>query len=245
VTRAVPLKDVSDLDVLSAFLDTWVGRNGIPDSVLSDNGPQFSAVLWQRVPKALGNDTNYATPYHPQTGGKVERFNKTLDKQLRHFQSDHVVLWSRYLSLVVTAYMSKVHGRTGHVPFAFVSPRRLIAVAIERITAGTDIGGKITPGGAKKNFLQRLDALIPLLRGTMEKTSARCKRAFDMRVHALREALRNEDRVLVKSHDSQGEKRVFETLGPYRLLKTDGRRLAIYGDDGKRTINGNHATRAP
>jgi len=65
VTRAVPLKDISALDVLSAFLDTLVASYGIPDSVLSDNGPQFAAVLWEGVLKALGIDTNYATQYHP------------------------------------------------------------------------------------------------------------------------------------------------------------------------------------
>jgi len=65
VMRAVPLKDISAPDVLSAFLDTWVASYGIPDSVLLDNGPQVAAVFWQGVLKALGIDTNYATPYHP------------------------------------------------------------------------------------------------------------------------------------------------------------------------------------
>jgi len=125
VMRAVSLKDISALGVLLTFLDTWVAIYGIPDSVLLDNGPQFAAVLWQGVLKALGIDTNYATPYHPQTNGQVERFNKTLVKQLRHYVSDHVVTWSRCLILVVTAYNFQVHGSTGKVPFAFVSPRRL------------------------------------------------------------------------------------------------------------------------
>jgi len=94
VTRAVPLKDISALDVLSAFLDTWVASYGIPDSVLSENGPQVAAVLWKGVLKALGIDTNYATPYHPQTIGQVERFHKALVMQLRHYVSDQLVMWS-------------------------------------------------------------------------------------------------------------------------------------------------------
>jgi len=49
----------------------------------------------------------------------------------------------------------------------------------------------------------------------------------------------------VKSQENQGGKLVFKTLGPYQVLKTDGRRLTIESDDGIRTINGNHATRAP
>jgi len=62
VTWAVPIRDVSALDVLSAFLDAWVASYRIPDSVLSDNGPQLAAVLWQGVLKALGFDTDHATP---------------------------------------------------------------------------------------------------------------------------------------------------------------------------------------
>jgi len=49
----------------------------------------------------------------------------------------------------------------------------------------------------------------------------------------------------VESHGNQGGKLVFKTLRSYQVLKTDGRRLTIESDDGIRTINGNHATRAP
>jgi len=118
-------------------------------------------------------------------------------------------------------------------------------VAIERLTAGADTGEIVTPGRAQENCLQRLDTLIPLVRDTMGKAQARYKRAFDKRVQARREALRVGDWVIVKSHDNQGGKLVFKTLGPYQILKTDGRRLTIESDDGVRTSNGNHATRAP
>jgi len=43
-TRAVPLKDISALDVPRAFLDSWIASYGIPDVVQSDNGPQLAAV---------------------------------------------------------------------------------------------------------------------------------------------------------------------------------------------------------
>jgi len=193
----------------------------------------------------LGIDTNYATPRHPQTNGLVERLNKTLVKQLRQYVSANVVTWSRSLSLVVTAYNSQVHRSTGQIPFAFVSPRRLTPVVLERLTAVPDPGEIINPGQAKENFLQRLDSLIPLVRDTMETAQARYKRAFDERVQTRREALQVGDWVFVKSHDNQGGKLIFKTLGPYQILKTDGRRLTIESDDGIRTINGNHATRAP
>jgi len=79
---------------------------------------------------------------------------------------------------VVTAYYSKVHSGTGQVPFASVRPRRLTPVPIERLTAGADTGETVTPGRAKEKFLQRLDALIFLVRDTMAKAQARYKGAL-------------------------------------------------------------------
>jgi len=79
----------------------------------------------------------------------------------------------------------------------------------------------------------------------MDKAQARYKRHFKKRVKSRRQALRVGDRVFEKSHENQGGKLIFKIRGPYRILKTDGRVLTIESDDGIRTINGNHATRAP
>jgi len=87
-------------------------------------------------------------------------------------------------------------------------------VPIKRLTAGTDPGEIVTPGRSKENFLQRLDSLIPLVRDTMEKATARYKRAFDKRVQVRREALQVEYWVFVQSLENQEGKLVFKTLGP-------------------------------
>jgi len=46
LTRAIPLRDATALTVSSAFIDTWVAAFGIPDSVLTDSGPQFASVYY-------------------------------------------------------------------------------------------------------------------------------------------------------------------------------------------------------
>jgi len=46
-------------------------------------------------------------------------------------------------------------------------------------------------------------------------------------VQTGREALQVGDWVVVKSRENHGGKLVFKTLGPYQILKTDGRRLTI------------------
>ena len=83
LTRAILLLDATALTVSSAFIDTWVAAYGIPDSVLTDNGPQFASVHYQGILGLLGIASNHTFPYHPQTNGQLERDNRTLVRQLR------------------------------------------------------------------------------------------------------------------------------------------------------------------
>ena len=83
LTRAISMREATALAVASAFKDTWVAAYGIPDTVLTDNGPQFASVYYQGILGLLGIASHYTSPYHPQTNGQVERYNRTLHRQLR------------------------------------------------------------------------------------------------------------------------------------------------------------------
>jgi len=116
LTRAIPLRDATALTVSSAFIDTWVAAYGIPDSILTDNGPQFSSVYYQGILGELGIASNYTSPYRPQTNGQVERYNRTLVRQLRCYTAEHQKEWDSHLSLLTTAYNTQVHASTGRSP---------------------------------------------------------------------------------------------------------------------------------
>jgi len=140
---------------------------------------------------------------------------------------------------------TQVHGSTGTVPFAFVSTLRLSSMASERLTRGQDAGRSETRFREQKNFLRRLDTVISLVWDTMEKVQARYKGSFDKRVQARRKTLPFGDSVFAKAHKNQWGKLLFKTLGPFPILKTDGRRLSIESICGIWPINGNRKTRAP
>ncbi len=76
-------------DVVDTFAAAFY-RWGTPASVLTDNGAIFTAKQRGQGRTALeitlgALSVKYLTsrPYHPQTGGKVERFHQTLKKHLR------------------------------------------------------------------------------------------------------------------------------------------------------------------
>jgi len=59
---------------------------GSPNEILADNGAQFKNILgelatkYSRLLKSLGIKPIFASPYHPQTKGKLERWFKTVNQ---------------------------------------------------------------------------------------------------------------------------------------------------------------------
>ena len=53
-------------------------RHGIPEEILTDQGSNFTSTLLSEIYKLVGTRPIRTTPYHPQTDGLVERFNRTL-----------------------------------------------------------------------------------------------------------------------------------------------------------------------
>jgi len=59
--------------------------HGLPDSIISDRGPQFAAGIMKKLNYMLGIETKLSTAFHPQTDGQTERMNQELEQYLRMF----------------------------------------------------------------------------------------------------------------------------------------------------------------
>ena len=81
--EATPIENTSAETVLQAFLATWIARYGIPCTVTTDRGAQFTSTVWKSVLARLGINIAATTAYHPQANGVVERFHRTLKDALR------------------------------------------------------------------------------------------------------------------------------------------------------------------
>ena len=65
------------------YLTKVVCLHGVPKSIVSDRGPQFTAQFWEALYDAVGTKLLHSTAYHPQTGGQTERVNQILEDMLR------------------------------------------------------------------------------------------------------------------------------------------------------------------
>jgi transposase InsO family protein len=84
----VPRRAITGPEVLHAFQDAFV-RWGVPASVLTDNGAVFTGlprrggrIALEIELGRLGVRFDHSRPHHPQTQGKVERFQQTEKKWL-------------------------------------------------------------------------------------------------------------------------------------------------------------------
>ena len=81
--EAVPLSATTAADCAAALFSGWIQRFGVPETITSDRGAQFTSSLWAALCRLLDISRSSTTAYHPQSNGLVERFHRRLKDALR------------------------------------------------------------------------------------------------------------------------------------------------------------------
>jgi hypothetical protein len=97
--EAAPVKGIASISCVEAFLSTWVAHFGVPETLTSDRGAQFTSATWMSFCSSLGIKQAMITAYHPQTNGLVERAYRQLKDSLRARQAG--VDWPAHLPWVL------------------------------------------------------------------------------------------------------------------------------------------------
>ena len=67
------------------FRDNMWKLHGLPETIISDRGPQFIAgIIWE-LNRMLGIESKLLMAFHPQTDEQTERVNQELEQYLRMF----------------------------------------------------------------------------------------------------------------------------------------------------------------
>ena len=89
----------------------------MPDSIISDRGPQFAAGIIKELNQILGIDTKLLTAFHSQTDGQTKRMNQELEQYPRMFINHRQEQWPEWLGTAEFTYNNKVHMGTKVSPF--------------------------------------------------------------------------------------------------------------------------------
>jgi len=99
------------------FRDNVWKLHGLPESIISDRGPQLMAGLIQELNKMLGIKSKLSMAFYPQTDGQTERVNQELEQYLRMFINHRQEQWPEWLGTAEFAYNNKAYSSTRTSPF--------------------------------------------------------------------------------------------------------------------------------
>ena len=99
--EAYPIPNQEATTVATKLIDELFCRFSIPDCLHSDQGRQFESEIIAHVCKLLNIEKSRTTPYHPQSDGLIERFNRSLIQMLSTCADQHPFDWEEHLPKLV------------------------------------------------------------------------------------------------------------------------------------------------
>jgi hypothetical protein len=104
-------------NIAEIFMKEIARLHGIPRTIISDRDTKFTSKFWRVLFKGFGTNLNFITSYHPQTEGKIERFNRIIEDMMRMYVIDKPSKWEDYLHLVEFAYNNEYQDSLRIIPF--------------------------------------------------------------------------------------------------------------------------------
>ncbi len=98
--------------------------HGIPEQIVSDNGPQFVSSDFEEFTRGNGIRHTRSSPYHPASNGEAERFVRTFKEAMKVGKSDGLSLSHRLDNFLLT-YRTTPHTTTGSPPCELLMGRSL------------------------------------------------------------------------------------------------------------------------
>jgi ribonuclease HI len=94
VAHFIPVKTTyTSAKLADIYMKRIVCLHGVPKSIVSDRGTQFTSHFWKQLHESLGMRLEFSTAFHPQTDGQTERVNQILEDMLRACALDYGTSW--------------------------------------------------------------------------------------------------------------------------------------------------------
>jgi len=218
---AYALKSTDSKHVCDAFIQQFQ-ITGTPTWISSDNATNFGSKLTQELLKRLGVSPKFATPYHSNASGLVERAIGTIKNSISKLAENNPRSWHKSLGFALWALRESRNATTGMPPwllaFGFI-PRGPLAILKE-----TWSGERKLPPNVNKSaddYLLDLQSKLEAARDLADENTAT---AQDEYVEHYNRKSRDKqfkvgDSVLILVPDSTSSKLFARWQGPAKIVK--------------------------
>ncbi|KAL0860200.1 hypothetical protein ABMA27_010507 [Loxostege sticticalis] len=118
---AYPIRTVSAEETTDCLVH-FISLFGIPKTILTDQGTNFTAELFKKTCAFLKIKQLWSSPYHPQTQGALERSHSTLKEYLKSYVNNNQDNWPKYLVQPISSgsgvyfdYLGNLRIRNNHL----------------------------------------------------------------------------------------------------------------------------------
>jgi len=116
--HAIPLRCLPTASIAAdAFIANVFRLHGLPDTIISDRGTQFTSDFWTRLCDLLNINHSLSTANHPQTDGQTERVNGILEQYFRCFINKKQNNWVDLIPFAEFAYNNTLQQSINQSPF--------------------------------------------------------------------------------------------------------------------------------
>jgi hypothetical protein len=187
-TEAIPLKNMTQKEVIGFITENIIHRFGIPQTLTTDQGSSFVAKEVRDFANSYGIRLLNSSPNYAQANGQAESSNKVLVKLIKKNIEDNPKRWHEVLSEALWAHRISRHGATKVTPFEFVYGQEAVLpvkvnLGAYRLAKQNDLSVDTYYALMVDNIDEVTDKCLEALEA-IEKDKRRVARAYNKRVKA-------------------------------------------------------------
>ena len=220
VAHFVPVKTTNTSAKLAEiYMKRIVCLHGVPKSMVSDRGTQFTSHFWRQLHESLGTRLEFSTAFHPQTDGQTEIVNQILEDMLRACALDYKSSWDDNLAYAKFSYNNSYQSSIEMAPFEALYGKKCTTPLLwsgvgERSLFGPDI-------------IQEAEEKVSLIKDRLKIAQSRQKSYADSKRREVTYEVG--DRAYLRVSPLRGVKRFGikgklapRFIGPYKILSRKG-----------------------
>ncbi len=113
----IPTHSLEALHLAKLMIQHVFRAHGLPDSIVSDRGSQFTSPIWAISCQLLGIRRKLSTAYHPETDGQSERMIQDTEQKLRQLVNFAQNDWPDWLPITEFSMNNQMNEATRMSPF--------------------------------------------------------------------------------------------------------------------------------
>ena len=121
----VPLRAISAPAITEGLINNYISRWGVPEQIVSDNGPEFANVMLSDILKILAAKNMHITARNPQANGLAENQVKTVKDMLASYIAADQRDWEDFYPVCQMFINSTVSQSTHFTPYMMTTGREM------------------------------------------------------------------------------------------------------------------------